>query len=101
VALMEGPGEKRERRGGAPGDRFDDDVLARDLRNVLLDHLPVVLRGGDVDVLEGYDATDALDRLVDDGLATHEGLHLLGQALPAERPQPGSGAAGNHDGIAM
>ncbi len=86
-------------RGIAPG-RLGDDLVARQLRQLLGDRRAQVGVGDDPKMLAVGERQQALDRLLDHAVAgVIEREQLLGAALAAQRPEARAASASEDDGM--
>ena len=87
---------------GVPSVRLEHDVLFRQLRKMLHDHLLIRSKSGDVDILHGDGACHPFESVADETLfLVPHAEELLGLVFAAERPESGPDASGEDNAISM
>ena len=95
-------GRAADRRSGVLAQRFEDDVvIARqaDVLDLALGHEAVFLADHDDGRRRVLEGGDPLHGGLQQGLVTGQVDHLFGVEFAGQRPEPGTGAAGQDNGL--
>ena len=96
-------GERRhgqaDRGGVATRVRLDHEVVGPQLGKLLVDQPAVLRRRDDEDALVRDELAHPIHRVLQQAALAEEAEELLGSRLARERPESGSGAAGEHEDV--